>query len=149
MDLNRSPNWRPAPPVEGVEAIGGADISQALGRLPDGALDSWYTGCTQDGALIGNLTGTHINFCSVFLVSLSSPAAESVLLTPPIPCSGDAGSGGYLESVFRYAAQELFGVTIGMDTPLEYKTMRNADFKGDRICILTESCRCCRFSSPR
>ena len=40
--------------------------------------------------------------------------------------------------MFRYAAQELFGVTLGMDTPLEYKTMRNADFKGDRMRILTD-----------
>ncbi len=57
VDLNRSPNWRPAAPVEGAEAIGGADVGQALARLPDGVLDSWYTGCTQDGTLIGNLTG--------------------------------------------------------------------------------------------
>ena len=80
VDLNRSPNWRPAAPVEGAEAIGGADVGQALARLPDGELDSWYTGCTQDGTLIGNLTGA-----STFG---STAAACCSVRHPSVVCAG-------------------------------------------------------------
>mmetsp|Transcript_14850 Transcript_14850/g.37709 ORF Transcript_14850/g.37709 Transcript_14850/m.37709 type:complete len:497 (+) Transcript_14850:227-1717(+) len=38
------------------------------------------------------------------------------------------GSGGYVDFVFRVAAQELFGVQVAPG-PLPYKTLRNADFK--------------------
>ena len=36
------------------------------------------------------------------------------------------GSGGYLEHIFKYAAEELFGVN---NSSIEYKTLRNKDFK--------------------
>eukprot|EP00193_Tetraselmis_chui_P008082 CAMPEP_0177759780 /NCGR_PEP_ID=MMETSP0491_2-20121128/4912_1 /TAXON_ID=63592 /ORGANISM="Tetraselmis chuii, Strain PLY429" /LENGTH=518 /DNA_ID=CAMNT_0019275627 /DNA_START=362 /DNA_END=1915 /DNA_ORIENTATION=- len=38
------------------------------------------------------------------------------------------GSGGYVDFVFRVAAQELFGVQVPAG-PLPYKTLRNSDFK--------------------
>lgn len=37
-----------------------------------------------------------------------------------------SGSGGYSDHLFKYAAQELFGITV---TNLEYKNLRNPDFK--------------------
>lgn len=36
-------------------------------------------------------------------------------------------SGGYADTIFRYAAKVLFGKEI--EGPLEYKTIRNADFR--------------------
>ena len=39
------------------------------------------------------------------------------------------GSGGYLEFVFRYAAKELFNVTVSTASPLPYKDGRNDDVK--------------------
>lgn len=38
----------------------------------------------------------------------------------------NGGSGGYVEYIFRYAAQELFGISM-WDEPLLYKTGRNPD----------------------
>lgn len=39
-------------------------------------------------------------------------------------------SGGYCESVFRHAAQELFGVALDPLQPLEYRPKRrNPDFR--------------------
>lgn len=40
--------------------------------------------------------------------------------------TGGGGSGGYLETIFKYSAKELFGVQV--DT-VEYKMGRNHDFK--------------------
>lgn len=39
---------------------------------------------------------------------------------------GGSGSGGYLEHVFHYAAQEIFGMKV---ENLTYKTLRNKDFQ--------------------
>lgn len=36
------------------------------------------------------------------------------------------GSGGYLEFIFRYAAKELFGVTVDK---IEYQASRSNDFR--------------------
>lgn len=40
-----------------------------------------------------------------------------------------SSSGGYLEHVFRYASNALFGCEITPDTPLQYKVLRNKDFQ--------------------
>lgn len=37
-----------------------------------------------------------------------------------------SGSGGYSDHIFKYAARELFDMTV---TELEYKNLRNPDFK--------------------
>lgn len=37
------------------------------------------------------------------------------------------GSGGYAETVFRYAAKVLFGREI--DGPLDFRILRNSDFR--------------------
>ncbi|XP_038066334.1 cytosolic Fe-S cluster assembly factor narfl-like [Patiria miniata] len=55
-------------------------------------------------------------------------------LDPMFPVSRDGqlvnhiggGSGGYLEHIFRYAAQELYGVSV---EHIEYKTLKNKDFR--------------------
>ena len=47
-------------PIVGGGSIGGEDLGQALRRLPDAALDSWYTGCTEEGTLISNLSGMRV-----------------------------------------------------------------------------------------
>ncbi|XP_013381963.1 cytosolic Fe-S cluster assembly factor narfl isoform X2 [Lingula anatina] len=52
--------------------------------------------------------------------SLFSPQSNELYGHP------GGGSGGYLEHVYKYAAQELFGTHIGH---LSYKTLRNQDFK--------------------
>lgn len=36
-------------------------------------------------------------------------------------------SGGYAETIFRYAAKELFNIDI--EGPLDFKIIRNADFQ--------------------
>ncbi|KAJ0402653.1 hypothetical protein P43SY_007518 [Pythium insidiosum] len=56
------------------------------------------------------------------MLSGISPDGTSVLGT-----SLNAGSGGQLEHIFRYAAKELFGVTV--DGPLQYVAGRNSDFR--------------------
>lgn len=38
----------------------------------------------------------------------------------------NSGSGGYSDHIFKYAARELFDMTV---TELEYKNLRNPDFK--------------------
>ncbi|NXF78192.1 NARFL factor, partial [Sclerurus mexicanus] len=51
---------------------------------------------------------------------LSSAAAEQ------LSSHSGGGSGGYLEHIYRHAAQELFGIQV--DT-IEYKTLKNKDFQ--------------------
>ena len=44
------------------------------------------------------------------------------------------GSGGFLEHIFRYSAQELFGVSVG-EEPLVFKSKRNADFQYTELVV--------------
>lgn len=57
-------------------------------------------------------------------VELSFVDEQRRLLTHP-----GSSSGGYLEQVFRYASNVLFGWEIRPDTPLQYKVLRNKDFQ--------------------
>lgn len=41
----------------------------------------------------------------------------------------NAGSGAYLEHVFRHTAASLYGVHLPADQPLQYKQGRNVDFQ--------------------
>ncbi|XP_063790938.1 cytosolic iron-sulfur assembly component 3 [Pseudophryne corroboree] len=50
---------------------------------------------------------------------------SSVLGEEPLGHEG-GGSGGYLEHVFKYAAQELFGIHVN---DIKYKTLKNKDFQ--------------------
>ncbi|KAM6166455.1 cytosolic iron-sulfur assembly component 3 isoform 1-T1 [Erethizon dorsatum] len=59
------------------------------------------------------------------LDSLSSPRTSSVSAKELINHRG-GGSGGYLEHVFRHAAQELFGIHVAEIT---YRPLRNKDFQ--------------------
>eukprot|EP00743_Colponemidia_sp_Colp-15_P003039 GILK01003285.1.p1 GENE.GILK01003285.1~~GILK01003285.1.p1 ORF type:complete len:505 (-),score=90.58 GILK01003285.1:106-1503(-) len=69
----------------------------SLDSLPNSPIDRMFSGVTED---------------------------ESALI-----CSVEqrAGSDGYLESIFRYAAKELFGKTV--EGPLQYKMGRNNDLR--------------------
>ncbi|KAL8137266.1 hypothetical protein V2J09_003267 [Rumex salicifolius] len=46
----------------------------------------------------------------------------------------NGSSGGYAETIFRYAAKELFGREI--EGPLEFRTLRNSDFR--EVCLEIE-----------
>ena len=55
--------------------------------------------------------------------SLSAAAAAAVASAP----SARLTSGGYADHVFRYAAQQLHGISLPLDVPLQYRQGRNAD----------------------
>jgi len=54
----------------------------------------------------------------------SGPGSPSKLI---IPTEGNAGSGGYLDFVFRGASKELFGIEVL--GPLKFEMGRNSDYK--------------------
>ena len=58
-------------------------------------------------------------------MGIGSPHASQLLGA----ATSGAGSGGFIEYVFRCAAADLFGITIAPDEKLVYTQGRNDDFK--------------------
>eukprot|EP00069_Balaena_mysticetus_P016053 bmy_01892T0 len=98
-------------------AMSGAVSSSSIGVLLTlGSLMSWW-------AAEGMRRGQALS--SPFFSASASSWCSSVSGQEPTSHQG-GGSGGYLEHVFRYAAQELFGIHV---TEVTYRPLRNKDLQ--------------------